>query len=151
MRAIRALGRFPAMMLNGCHSDRTGERILHAAIPRTMAGVAMFICFFTTGNVWVSVLLLSIATIGFYSAHPGFWPLPNILLGKTAAAASIGLINSFGNLGGVIGPYVIGWLHRRNRSFAVAMLAMAVLADASGLLVILRKLHDSTVDHSLTG
>lgn len=135
--AIPALCALPAMMLNGWHSDRTGERIWHAAIPRTMAGVAMFICVFTTSNVWISVFLLSIATIGFYSAHPGFWPLPNILLGKTAAAASIGLINSFGNLGGFIGPYVIGFVSDRFGGFERALLFLAVCSVASGLLILL--------------
>ena len=135
--AIPALCALPAMLLNGWHSDRTGERIWHAAIPRTMAGVAMFLCFFTTGNVWVSVLLLSIATVGFYSAHPGFWPLPNMLLGKTGAAASIGLINSFGNLGGFIGPYVIGYISTRFGGFEWALLFLAVCSVASGLLILL--------------
>ena len=134
--AIPALCALPAMLLNGWHSDRTGERILHAAIPRTMAGIAMFICFFTTSNIWLSVFLLSIATVGFYSAHPGFWPLPNILLGKTAAAASIGLINSFGNLGGFIGPYVIGYISTRFGGFEPALLFLAVCSVASGLLIL---------------
>ena len=134
--AIPALCALPAMMLNGWHSDRTGERIWHAAIPRTMAGVAMFICVFTTSHIWISVFLLSIATIGFYSAHPGFWPIPNILLGKTAAAASIGLINSFGNLGGFIGPYVIGFISDRFGGFERALLFLAVCSVASGLLIL---------------
>jgi MFS transporter, ACS family, tartrate transporter len=134
--AIPPLCALPAMMLNGWHSDRTGERIFHAAIPRTMAGAAMAVCAFTTGNVWLSVLLLSIATIGFYSAHPGFWPLPNLLLGKTAAAASIGLINSFGNLGGFIGPYVIGYISEHYGGFEPALLFLAVCSIASGLLIL---------------
>jgi ACS family tartrate transporter-like MFS transporter len=134
--AIPALCALPAMLVNGWHSDRTGERIWHAAIPRTMAGVAMFICFFTTSNIWLSVFLLSIATVGFYSAHPGFWPLPNMLLGKTAAAASIGLINSFGNLGGVIGPYVIGYMSTRFGGFEPALLFLAICSVASGLLIL---------------
>ena len=134
--AIPGLCALPAMLLNGWHSDRTGERIFHAAIPRTIAGVAMFICFFTTGNVWLSVLLLSIATVGFYSAHPGFWPLPNLLFGKTEAAASIGLINSFGNLGGFIGPYVIGYVTDRDGGFERALLFMAFCSIASGVLVL---------------
>jgi MFS transporter, ACS family, tartrate transporter len=137
--AIPALCALPAMMLNGWHSDRTGERILHAAIPRTMAGVAMFICAFTTRNIWVSVLLLSIATIGFYSAHPGFWPLPNLLLSKSAAAASIGLINSFGSLGGFVGPYVIGYFSDRFGGFEAALLFLAVCSVASGVLILFLK------------
>jgi len=134
--AIPPLCALPAMMLNAAHSDRTGERILHAAIPRTMAGVAMVICAFSTGNIWLSVLLLSIATIGFYSAHPGFWPLPNLLLGKTAAAASIGLINSFGNLGGFIGPYVIGYISDRFGGFERALFALGISSIASGILIL---------------
>ncbi len=136
MAAIPALCALPAMLLNGWHSDKTGERIFHAAIPRTVAGIAMFICFFTTANVWISVLLLSIATVGFYSAHPGFWPLPNLLFGKTEAAASIGLINSFGNLGGFIGPYVIGYVTDKYGGFEWALLFMAVCSIASGILVL---------------
>ena len=97
----------------------------------------MFICAFTTSHAWTSVFLLSIATIGFYSAHPGFWPLPNILLGKTAAAASIGLINSFGNLGGFVGPYVIGFVSDRFGGFERALLFLAVCSVASGLLILL--------------
>jgi len=135
--AIPGLCALPAMLLNGWHSDRTGERIWHAAIPRTPAGIAMFICVFTTSHVWISVFLLSVATIGFYSAHPGFWPLPNILLGKTAAAASIGLINSFGNLGGFIGPYVIGFVSDRFGGFEPSLLFLAVCSAASGLLILL--------------
>ena len=134
--AIPPLCALPAMMLNGWHSDRTGERIFHAAIPRTMAGLAMVICAFSTGNVWLSVLLLSIATIGFYSAHPGFWPLPNMLLGKTAAAASIGLINSFGNLGGFIGPYAIGYISDRFGGFERALLILGLSSIASGALML---------------
>jgi len=134
--AIPPLCALPAMMLNGWHSDRTGERIFHAAIPRSMAGVAMVVCAFATNNVWLSVLMLSIATIGFYSAHPGFWPLPNLLLGKTAAAASIGLINSFGNLGGFIGPYVIGYISERYGGFEPALLFLGVCSIASGVLIL---------------
>jgi len=135
--AIPALCALPAMIANGHHSDRTGERIFHAAIPRTMAGAAMAICYFTTSNIWLSVFLLSIATIGFYSAHPGFWPLPSLLLGKTAAAASIGLINSFGNLGGFIGPYLIGYLSERSGGrFEPALMFLAICSTASGLLIL---------------
>jgi MFS transporter, ACS family, tartrate transporter len=135
--AIPALCALPAMLLNGWHSDRTGERIFHAAIPRTMAGLAMAICYFTTSNIWLSVFLLSIATIGFYSAHPGFWPLPSLLLGRTAAAASIGLINSFGNLGGFIGPYVIGYLSEKSGGrFEPALMFLAVCSVASGIMVL---------------
>ena len=56
-----------------------------------------------------SIAMLSVATVGFYCAHPGFWTIPNMLLGSAGAAASIGLINSFGNLGGFFAPNLKAW------------------------------------------
>src|SRR5262249_42677974 len=126
----------PMMLLMGWHSDRTGERIWHTTIPRLLSGAALTVCFFSTGHVWISVLMLSIAMIGFYSAHPGFWVLPNVFLGRTAAAAGIGLINSFGNLGGFLGPYTLGLLSDRTGDFGAGLLYLAGCSFASGLLVV---------------
>jgi ACS family tartrate transporter-like MFS transporter len=125
----------PLMLLTGWHSDRTGERKWHTVVPRLASGLALTVCGFATHNIWLSVLMLSLATIGFYCAHPGFWPLPNLFLGRSAAAASIGLINSFGNLGGFLGPYLIGFISNRTGSFAASLWVLAACAYLSGLLV----------------
>jgi ACS family tartrate transporter-like MFS transporter len=138
--AIPYLVSIPLMLLTGWNSDRTGEKKWHTIIPRLISGVALTICYFTLSNIWLSVFLLSFAVIGFYCAHPGFWPLPSLLLGRKTAAASIGLINSFGNLGGFVGPYVIGYLTGRNGNFGPAMLAMAGCAYVSALLVVFVRL-----------
>jgi ACS family tartrate transporter-like MFS transporter len=135
--AIPSFCALPFMMLTGWHSDRTGERIWHTTIPRLLAGVSLLICFFVSSSAWPSVLMLSIATIGFYCAHPGFWPLPNVFLGRAAAAASLGLINSFGNLGGFLGPYILGALSDRTGGFGPGLLYLAVSSTLSGLLVLL--------------
>ncbi len=134
--AIPYLCSLPLMLLTGWHSDRTGERKWHTAIPRLLSGAALTVCFFTTSHIWISVWMLALATVGFYCAHPGFWPLPNLFLGRQAAAASIGLINSFGNLGGFLGPYAIGYLSARTGGFGWSMLLLAGCAYASGLLVL---------------
>jgi MFS transporter, ACS family, tartrate transporter len=133
--AIPYLASVPLMLLVGRSSDRTGERRWHTAVPRIASGVALTVCYFTLGNIWISVFTLSIAIIGFYCAHPGFWPLPNVLLSSTAAAAAIGLINSFGNLGGFVGPYLIGFLTNRTGGFGPSLLVLAGFAYLSGLLV----------------
>ncbi len=44
---------------------------------------------------------------------PGFWTIPTSLSAGTARATSVGLINSVGNLGGFVGPVVIGYLRTR--------------------------------------
>jgi MFS transporter, ACS family, tartrate transporter len=136
--AIPSLCSLPVMLLVAWHSDKTGERIWHAAIPRLLAGAALAACFFTTswGQMGASVVMLSIATIGFYSAHGGFWPLPNVFLGRAAAAASLGLINSFGNLGGFLGPYLLGIFSDRTGSFGPGLLYLSACSLASGLLLL---------------
>jgi ACS family tartrate transporter-like MFS transporter len=146
--AIPYLVSIPLVLLTGWNSDRTGERKWHTIIPRLMSGVALTLCYFTLSNIWLSVVLLSFAVVGFYCAHPGFWPLPTLLLGRKTAAASIGLINSFGNLGGFVGPYVVGYLTGRNGTFGPALLAMAACAYVSGLLVLLVRLKPAIASQS---
>jgi MFS transporter, ACS family, tartrate transporter len=126
----------PVMLWIGSHSDRTGERKWHAAIPRMAGGAALAVCFLSSEHVWISVLALAVAAAGFYGAHGGFWPIPSMLLGRTAAAASIGLINSCGNLGGFLGPYMIGYLTDKTGGFGSSLLFLAACSIASGLLLL---------------
>ena len=71
---------------------------------------------------------------------PSFWALPTELLTASAAAASIGFINSVGNLGGFAGPYFIGYLRTATVFSAPGLgflLACTVLAG--GAILLLRK------------
>jgi ACS family tartrate transporter-like MFS transporter len=140
LSAVPYLLAIPLMLLTGWHSDRTGERRWHTAIPRLVAGVALTVFYLTSDQVWIPLAMLTVATAGFYCAHPGFWALPTRLLGSTAAAAAIGMISSLGNLGGFVGPYAIGFLSGRTGSFGVPLLAMAASAIISGLLVLCLRL-----------
>ena len=126
----------PVMLLIGWHSDRAGERRWHAAIPRIAAGVALAVCVLPGEHVWISIAALSVAAAGFYGSHAGFWPIPSMFLGSAAAAASIGLINSCGNLGGFLGPYVIGFLRDRTGGFGASLVFLSACSIASGLLIL---------------
>jgi ACS family tartrate transporter-like MFS transporter len=134
--SIPYLVALPVMWLAGWNSDRTGERRWHAAIPRLVAAAALAACIYSADHVWISVVVLSIAAAGFYSAHAGFWPMPNMLLGRTAAAASIGLINTIGSMGGFVGPYIIGYLRDKTGGFGASLLFLSLCSVASGLLVL---------------
>jgi MFS transporter, ACS family, tartrate transporter len=95
------------MVLNGRHSDRTGERRVHVAVPMfvTAAGLALSAYQHSAFGV---VATMTIACVGIFSPLGPFWALPTALLGGAAAAAGIAFINSVGNLGGFLGPYSIG-------------------------------------------
>ena len=89
-----------AMVLWGAHSDRTGERIWHVALPLLVAGVA-FAWSASTLPLWLMILALTLATAGTYAAIGTFWSLPTSILTGTGAAAGLALINSLGNSGGL--------------------------------------------------
>jgi ACS family tartrate transporter-like MFS transporter len=88
----------------------------------------------------VAIALFAIVAAGALSYLPAFWALPTAFLTESAAAAAIGLINSFGNLGGFVGPYVVGYLSTATGSFNGGMLCLAA-SMMLGSIVILRIRH----------
>ena len=88
-------------------SDRTGERRLHAAIPLALAAGALGGVVLAKDLV-TSMVLISAALTGLYAFKAPFWALPSLFLSRATAAVSIAAINSIGNLGGFVGPYMIG-------------------------------------------
>ena len=124
-----------AMVLWGRHSDVTGERVWHIALPAFAGGLALIAGTHVTGMI-PALLLLTIAAAGIFTSLPLFWTLPTALLTGTAAAGGIALINAIGNIGGFMGPYLVGWLKERDYSSAVAVSSLASFAIAAGLIVL---------------
>jgi len=62
--------------------------------------------------------------------------MPTAFLGSTAAAASIGLINSFGNIGGFVGPYLIGLFSARSGAFIGGLWTMVIAALIAAILLV---------------
>lgn len=122
-----------AMLFIGRSSDRTGERRWHTAVPIFLAGVGLILSVLTGNYVALTVMALCLAGGGF-SYHPAFWTLPSAFLTGSAAAASVGLINSVGNLGGFLGPYIVGYLKTSTGNFKTAMWFMAACALLAGIL-----------------
>ena len=121
---------------NGWHSDRTRERRWHSAMPVFVCGVALGLAVFFGSHEVLSISLLILAGGAFYGFQPVFWTVPTVFLGESAAAASIGLINSIGNLGGFVGPMVMGFLAGRLHSFNVALLYLVGSLFMAGILIL---------------
>jgi MFS transporter, ACS family, tartrate transporter len=65
-----------------------------------------------------------------------------MLLGGTAAAAGIALINSIGNLGGAFGPSVMGWLREGTDSYSAGLLVLATALVIEAVVILSLKLPD---------
>ena len=125
-----------AIILVGWSSDKTGERRWHTALSMMVAGVGLMLSLVAGDHAALALSMFCLAGAGMYSYLPGFWALPTSFLTGTAAAASIGLINSFGNLGGFVGPYVIGYLKSVTDSFAGGVLYLSVSALVAAVLIV---------------
>jgi ACS family tartrate transporter-like MFS transporter len=62
-------------------------------------------------------------------------------LAGSAAAAGIALINSVGNLGGFLGPYLMGWLKEQTIHYTAGLLALAAIVAVGAWLA---SLHPKT-------
>ncbi|TWH47325.1 MFS transporter [Sporomusa sp. KB1] len=98
-----------AMVLVARHSDKTGERKFHGSLPISIAFFGL-IGLTMTNDLWVSMALICISQMGIYCFVGTFWCFPNMYLTEATAAVGIAIINSTANLGGFIGPYVVGFL-----------------------------------------
>ena len=114
-----------AQLFVGWSSDRMKERRLHAVVPIVLGAVALVCAPFTQGHLWLTIACFMVAFAGLKAYLPAFWSMPSLFLTSSAAAGSIGLINSVGNLGGFLGPSLLGWLKDTTGSFVVGVCCLA--------------------------
>ena len=128
-----------AILLVGWSSDRTRERRWHTALPMLAASLGLLLAVMLQDRLALSVSMFCLAAAGIYAYCPGFWSLPSSFLSGTAAAASIGMINSIGNLGGYVGPHVVGYVSTLTGSFVGGVLYLSLSALlAAGLVLSIR-------------
>jgi ACS family tartrate transporter-like MFS transporter len=127
-------------LIAGWSSDHFKERRWHAVLPIVMGSAALGVMPHTQGHLPLTMVCLMLAFAGFKSYMPAFWALPSMFLTESAAAGSIGLINSIGNLGGFLGPTVLGSVEKMTGSFVgglyylcVSMLVAATIIFSFGL------------------
>jgi MFS transporter, ACS family, tartrate transporter len=124
------------MVLFARHSDATGERRWHVAVAAFIAAVSLVLTGLVGASEFLEMAAITIAAFGIYSTLATFWSLPTAFLSGTAAAAGIALINSVGNLGGFVGPYVVGYLSDATGGFYAGLLLLAALILIAGLLAL---------------
>ena len=136
---IPALMGIAGMLINGWHSDKTAERHWHSAIPLGAAGLMFGLLTVFRHDAPLAIAFLLLGSGSLYGYYPAFWAIPTMTLSEAAAAATFGLINSIGQLGGFAGNYAIGFLNDRTHSLAAsfAFIALVYIA-ASGLILSLR-------------
>lgn len=135
LNAIPPLLSVVAMIVWSRHSDRTGERAWHVVIACLAAAVGLVVATGATSIVGL-IAALALVNIGISCAKPPLWSMPTTFLSGTAAATGIATINSIGNLGGFVGPAMIGWIKDKTGSFEGGLYFVAGLLVLSAALTL---------------
>ncbi len=134
--AIPYVVAFIAMLFNGWHSDRNGERHWHSALPLFIAAIALLGLTGQPGSTSLTLVLFSMVAICL-AFLPVFWAIPTEILSDSAAAAGVGMINAVGSVAGFAGPYAFGYLSTQTGSYSVGLATMMVSALAAGMMILL--------------
>jgi MFS transporter, ACS family, tartrate transporter len=130
------------MLANGWHSDQSGERRLHTAVPLLVAGLMYGLLIPARHDFPLAISFLLLGSGSYYACLPVFWGMPTMILSESAAAAAIGLINSIAQLGGFAGPYVIGFLNDRTHSLTASFGFIALVYAAAASLILSLRIRD---------
>jgi ACS family tartrate transporter-like MFS transporter len=141
-----------AMVLWSRHSDRTGERIWHAALPMLLAAVTVPVALYMN-SPFASMAVITLTAVGIYSSYPVFWYLPSVFLAGAGAAAGIAMVNTLGAAAGFAAPYVTGWLLDLTGSSRAGLWVVGVvtLVGVLTLLLLRGRLGAPAADQTVPG
>ncbi|PYB76564.1 MFS transporter [Pseudomonas sp. LB-090624] len=137
-----------AMIIWSRSSDRRNERKMHSAIPLAIAALGL-VGAGTLASPIASMAMICVALSGLYSFKSPFWALPTLFLDRATAAVSIAVINSIGNLGGFVGPSMIGVVKGNSQSAATGLLFLSALLLIAFLMTALMRVNNKEPDQPM--
>jgi ACS family tartrate transporter-like MFS transporter len=120
----------------GASSDRLRERRWHVAVPCLIGAAGFVLVVLGPTTLAFSLAALSISAFGIWGTLGPFWAIPTAFLRGTAAAGGIALVNSVGNVGGFIGPIVVGWIRDATGGFTAGLLTLAGVLVIGAIVVL---------------
>ncbi len=127
-----------ALWINGVHSDRTGERRWHIAIPMLIGAGALALSTLAGANVPLVLGLISIANAGIVGSLGPFWTLPTSLFRGAKAAVSLATVGSIANVAGFFATALVGWVKElTHSSIGVTVVFAGVLAIGAATVALL--------------
>ena len=113
----------------------TGDKVWHVFGALFVGSIGLTLSPFAS-NLIIALILVCLSAIGIHAAMGVWWTIPTTFLTGPAAAGSIALINSCGNLGGWVGPNMMAWVKVTTGSFDLGYFIMGGAMLLSGLLVL---------------
>ncbi|MBJ9665287.1 MFS transporter [Burkholderia gladioli] len=124
-----------AMVTVGRLSDASGERRKYVVALLLMASVGFFAAGYFDRQTTLLLVALAVIGAGVVASIPAFWALPPKLVTGAGAAGGIAVINTLGQLGGIVSPVMVGRVRDLTGSTTPALYVIALLSLICALLV----------------
>ncbi len=124
------------LVVVGSRSDRRRERRWHVATSCLIGATGFVLTALAPATPAIALATLSIAAFGIWGTLGPFWAIPTAMLRGTAAAGGIALVNSIGNVGGFVGPYLMGWIRNATGGFTAGLLTLAAILVLGAVIVL---------------
>jgi ACS family tartrate transporter-like MFS transporter len=122
------------MLLCGYLSDKLQAPRALVIVPTILICVGFAIAGFLPGSN-IAIAGLAFAAIGILGAKGPFWVVCAANMDRSTAAGAIAFVNAIGNLGGLVGPVVLGYLRDRSEDFSSGLYALSLSAVITLILI----------------
>lgn len=123
------------MLYIGHSSSQRNEKRWHGAIGMFIGAIGMGVGVLVQDPL-ISFFFLTLSAIGVFAPFGVWWSYPTTFLSGPAAAGAIGMINSCGNIGGFVGPYITGFVKDATGSFVGSWIYLACSMVVAGILML---------------
>lgn len=123
-----------AMLINGSHSDRSGERMLHCIVPCCVMAVGYLVASFST-QPWIVISSLAASFIAFNALWGPALAVPMEFLAGRAAAAGIAAMNTIAIFSGFAGPYGMGLMKDATGNYQSGLRGLLVSALIAAAII----------------
>jgi ACS family tartrate transporter-like MFS transporter len=128
-----------AMLWNGAHSDRSGERRLHCIVPCVVMAAGYLAASLAT-EWWLVVASLGASFIAFNALLGPAVSVPTEFMAGRAAAAGIAAMNTITMFSGFVGPYWMGVVKDATGSYQLGVRGLLIPAlAAAGVMHLLTR------------
>lgn len=134
-----------ASIWNNARADRLRERRWHTAVPCLVTAAGLALSWLQFDSLALTMLVLTIAAAAASTTQAAFWSVPPTFLSGAAAAAGLAMINSLGNIGGMVSTSVAGWITDLTGNAQDSLILFAGILLISAVLVL--KLPAKLVNH----
>ena len=142
VNALPWIGNIFGIYFNSKHSDRTGERFWHIAIPATVAALAILSAA-AAGATPLGLLALLVAGTALGAAQGAFWALPTRMFTPATFAVGAVAINIAGSSGGLIVPHLVGLVREKTGAFTAPIWLIAGILLLAAVIVLILRRNDS--------